>query len=130
MPAAPIIQTAFLNAFLNNISPTLPSRLFLALYLTNPTDADIGTEISTTGGTEYSRQPIAFGTVSGNTCASSVDVVFGPAGTNWGTINYAALRDDITAGNLLFYGPLTIARFVSNGDNLKFLTGNVTVQIS
>lgn len=118
---------ALVAAVLTNTSYTTPTNWFLALYLTNPTAGDIGTECS---GINYARQPIIFGTPSGGSVSNTTDIAFTFAGNTWGNIVYAAIRDASTGGNLLFFGSLVTPRFVNAGDVLKFLTGNVTATIS
>jgi hypothetical protein len=124
------LENAFVNAALRNTVITFPTAWYIALYTTNPTSADVGTEILTTGGTNYTRQSVIFSAPSGGACANSADVSFPVAGTNWGNITYAGIRDASTGGHLLFYGPLVSPRFVSTGDVLKFLTGNIAVSVS
>lgn len=122
-----VTANAIAAAILTDTTYTSPSSLFLALYLTNPTAADTGTEIS---GISYVRQPIIFGVPSGGTTSNTTDISFPYAGNTWGNVVYAAIRDASTGGNLLFYGTLVTPRFINAGDVLKFLTGNVTVIIS
>ena len=49
------LENALINAVLRNTSYTSPTTTYLALYTSDPTDADTGTEI--TGGS-YVRQAI------------------------------------------------------------------------
>ena len=120
-------ETAIVNALLRNIGFTLPTTWFLALYLTNPTAANTGTEVS---GVSYVRQPILFGPPSGGTVANSADIAFPLAGTSWGNIAYGGIITASSGGNLLFYGPLVTTRFIGAGDVLKFLTGSVQITVS
>jgi hypothetical protein len=121
------VENLIMNALLRNQSFTPPSQWFLALYLSNPTAADSGTEVT---GTYYERQPIIFGAPSNGVVTSTAEVTFPMAGTNWGNITHAAIRDASTSGHLLFYGGLSTPRYISNGDVLKFLAGNVSCTIS
>lgn len=123
-------ENLVINLLLRGVSPTVPSAWFMALYTSNPTAADTGTEISFSGGTNYSRQPITFGVPSSGVSANTGDITFPVAGINWGTITHAAIRDDATTGNLLVYGSLVTPKFVGSGDVLKFLIGNVTITVS
>jgi hypothetical protein len=116
-----------IGALLTDASFTLPTSWFLALYLTNPTASDTGTEIS---GVSYVRQPIIFGTPSGGSVSNTTDIAFPYAGSVWGNVVYAAILDASTGGNLLFFGPLVSPQYVGAGDVLKFLTGNVTATVS
>jgi hypothetical protein len=120
-------ETAIVNALLRNVSFTLPTTWFLALYLTNPTAANTGTEVS---GVSYVRQPILFGPPSGGTIANSTDIAFPLAGTTWGNIAYGGILDASSGGHLLFYGSLVTPRYINAGDVLKFLTGSVVITVS
>lgn len=123
-------ETTVINLFLKGVNATAPTQWWLALYTTNPTAADTGTEVPFVGGSAYARQPITFGTPSGGSIASTGELDFPVAGTNWGTIGWAGIRDAATAGHLLFYGPLVVSRYISAGDVLKFLVGNISVTVS
>ena len=120
-------EDKIINLMVRNTSWTPPTTVYLALYLTTPTAADVGTEV---GGGGYLRQAIVFAAPSGGVCLSSADVTFPIALTSWGNVAYAAIRDASTGGNLLFYGNLVLPRFVSSGDVLKFLTGNVAITVT
>ncbi len=47
------LENALINATLRNTSYTSPTTVYVALYTSDPTDADSGTECS---GTSYARQ--------------------------------------------------------------------------
>jgi len=120
-------ENVVVNALLRGVDFSLPGQWWLALYLTNPTAADTGTEVS---GSNYSRQPILFGAPSAGLVSNTTDISFSFAGTSWGTIGYAAIRSAETDGNLLFYGALVTPRIISPGDVLKFLIGNISCAVS
>ena len=115
------------SALLNGVNLTAPTTLYLALYTSDPTAADSGTEIS---GFSYARQAITFGSPTNGTVESTNNIVFPTATGTWGTITYAAIRDAITAGNLLISGALASSKSISFGDILLFNAGNVACVIS
>lgn len=120
-------ENKIINLMVRNTAWTPPTTVYLALYLTSPTASDTGTEISGSG---YLRQAVVFGAPSGGVCTNSADVTFPIALSSWGNVAYAAIRDASTAGNLLFYGNMVLPRFVSSGDVLKFLTGNIAITMT
>ena len=131
MPALSLYaENAVVNALLRNTPITWPTSWYLALYTTNPTYLDTGTEISFSGGTNYARQPILFGAPTAGAVSNTTDLTFPLAGITWGNITYAAVRDAPTGGHLLFYGSMVTPRYISSGDVLKFLTGNVVCTVS
>ena len=77
------LENALINATLRNTSYTSPTTTYLALYTSDPTDADTGTEI--TGGS-YVRQAITFGAPSNGTSTNSAAVEFPQATADWGII--------------------------------------------
>jgi hypothetical protein len=128
MPAlSTYAENAVVNALLRATNLTAPTTVYLALYTSNPTSADTGTELS---GGNYARQPITFGPPSGGAVANSSDIGFLVATTIWGNITHAAIRDAITSGHLLFYGSLVTPRYINIGDVIQFLTGNVVCTVS
>ena len=121
------LENALINAVLRNTSYTSPTTTYLALYTSDPTDADTGTEI--TGGS-YVRQAITFGAPANGTSTNSAAVEFPQATADWGTITYVGIRDAVTSGNLLFHTALDASKVINNGDIFKITTGNLSVQLS
>ena len=100
---------------------------FLALYTSDPTDADIGTEVS---GGNYARMPIGFSVPVDGATANAALITFPTATSAWGTAAYAGIRDASTGGHLLFHGPLTISEPIGTGDALEFLAGQITCTLA
>lgn len=121
------LENALINATLRNTSYTSPTTTYLALYTSDPTDADTGTEI--TGGS-YVRQAITFGAPSNGTSTNSAAVEFPQATADWGIISHVAIRDAVTSGNLLFHTALDASKTINNGDVFKITAGNLSVQLS
>jgi hypothetical protein len=121
------LENALINAVLRNTSYTSPTTTYLALYTSDPTDADTGTEIS---GGSYARQAITFGAPSNGTSTNSAAVEFPQATADWGVISHVAIRDAVTSGNLLFHTALDASKTINNGDVFKITTGNLSVQLS
>ena len=123
------LENVLLNAVLRNISYTSPSGVWLVLYTTDPTDADIGTEVSTVG-TAYERYPISFTAPVNGLCVSTSQIDCARATGDWGVVAYGGIRDADVGGNLLFYGPLVQPRHVVHGDILRFQAGTITCRLS
>jgi hypothetical protein len=97
------LEAAFGNAALRNTTYTSPATVYLALYSTNPTDADTGTEI--TGGA-YARQSVAFTAPTNGVFPNTSAINFPVATANYpAPVRYMGVRDASTVGNLLWYGP-------------------------
>jgi hypothetical protein len=118
------LEGALINAVLRNTSYTSPTTTYLALYTSDPTDADTGTEIS---GGSYQRQPITFGAPSNGVSTNSSAIEFPQATADWGIISHVAIRDAVTSGNMLFHTALDASKTINNGDIFKITSGNLSV---
>ena len=128
MPKANIAKQMVLNFLCRNQSVAQPAQLYLALYSTNPTDADIGVEANYDG---YQRQAVTFGapSLSGGsaTIQNSASIQFGVVPSASGTIAYAALRTTQTAGDLVYYGSLAATYQLNQGVQPIVPIGSLTV---
>lgn len=121
------LETALVNASLRNTSFTSPATVFVALYTTDPTDANTGTEV--TGGS-YARQSATFAAPSNGASTTNADVTFPTATANQGTITHFGIMDALTGGNLLYHGLLNNSKTIQTGDILKIEAGNLTVTLA
>ena len=121
------LENALVNATLRNTSYTSPSVVYLALYTSDPTDADSGTECS---GTSYVRQSITFGAPSNGVTTNSAAIEFPQAGGAWGTITHIGIRDASTAGNLLYHTPLDASKTIATGDVFRVAVGSLSVTLA
>ena len=121
------LENALINAVLRNTSYTSPTTTYLALYTSDPTDADTGTEV--TGGS-YVRQSITFSSPSNGVTSNSSAIEFPQATADWGTITYVGIRDAVTSGNLLYHTALDASKVINNGDIFKITSGNLSVTLA
>lgn len=121
------LENALINATLRNTSYSSPTTVYVALYTTDPTDANTGTEC--TGGS-YARTSVTFGAPSNGVATNSADVTFPTATGSWGTITHVGVMDADTTGNLLYHASLTASKTVGNGDIFKISSGNLSVTLA
>jgi hypothetical protein len=121
------LENALINATLRNTSYTSPTTTYLALYTSDPTDADTGTEV--TGGS-YARQAITFSSPSNGVTSNSSAVEFPTATASWGTVTYVGIRDAVTSGNLLYHTALDASKAIDTGDIFRISSGNLTVTLA
>ena len=121
------LENALINATLRNTTYTSVATIYVALYTTDPTDADAGTEV--TGGS-YARTSVTFAAPSNGVSLSSADVTFPTCTAGWGTVTHIGLRDASTAGNLLYHTPLDTSKTIDTGDIFKISTGNLSVTLA
>jgi hypothetical protein len=121
------LEDALINATLRNTSYTSPATIYVALYTTDPTDADTGTEVAGNG---YVRQSVTFGAPSNGATSNSAAVEFPQATGSWGTVAYIGLRDASSGGNLLYHTALDTSKTISTGDVLRLAIGSLTVTLT
>ncbi len=121
------LENALINATLRATSYTSPATVFLALYTTDPTDADTGTECSGTG---YARQSITFGAPANGVSTNSAAIEYAQAGGSWGTITHIGIRDAVSAGNLLYHSPLDSSKTIATGDVFRVAIGSLSVTLT
>lgn len=125
-------ERKILDHLFKNTTFTSPSA-YIALFTTDPSDSDSGTEVSGNG---YAR--VQIDTLMGS-AASASDVTsitnssaitFAAAsGGSFGTITHIGIYDASTAGNLLAHGQLTASKQIDDGDQFQINTGNLTITI-
>ena len=121
------LENALVNATLRNTSYTSPTTVFVALYTTDPTDADTGTEVSGNG---YARQSVAFSAPSNGATSNSGAVEFPQATGSWGTVAYIGLRDASSGGNLLYHTALDASKTIATGDVFRIAAGSLSVTLT
>jgi len=120
------LENEILDHILGTGAFTMPASVWVALFTTNPTDADTGTELSGAG---YARQPITFEAAVAGAAGNDALVEFGPATASWGTITHIGIYDAVTGGNLLLHGTLAVPRVVGDTDKAIFVAGTLTISI-
>lgn len=106
-----------------------PAVVYLALFTTNPTSAGIITGEVVPTSSDYTRQPVTWGTIAAGSVANSVAVTYNVAAGAWGTLGWSGLMDTATlgSGTMLYYGALAVTKIVGVGDQVSFAIGAVTV---
>jgi len=121
------LENALINATLRNTSYTSPTTVYLALYTSDPTDADTGTEVS---GGSYARQSITFGSPSNGVSTNTAAIEFPQATGSWGTVAYLGIRDASTSGNLLYHTALDASKTIATGDVFRVAIGSLSVTLA
>jgi hypothetical protein len=133
--ASNYLENKVLDHVLRNASFTQPSGLHIALFtgsaLANLEAGTLTNEVSASG-TAYARKAVTFGNAASGSASNSATVTFDAATADWGTITAIGIMDSATVGsdNVLFYGNLTTAKLIENGDTLQFVSNNVTVSLA
>lgn len=117
------LQTKIVRHVINAAAYTAPATLYLALYTSDPTKADTGTEA--TGGTPaYARKAITFGTEANGTVANSASI---SVDVPTGTITHWGIRDASSGGNLMYFDDFDVPISTTSGTPLVFAIGDLTI---
>lgn len=119
------LENKVMGHVFGGVAYSAPGTLYLALYTTDPGEANTGTEVS---GGSYARQTVAF-TVTNNLATNTSAVEFPVATGTWGTITHIGIMDALTTGNLLAYAQLSSSKAVSAGDALRFPAGDIDITL-
>lgn len=121
-------KMACINAALRGIPFTPPDKLYIALYISDPTDADTGQEIAGGG---YSRTEVVFTapTIVNRRAVTSntTDVAFPVASGDQGIAAFVGIRDASTGGKLIYHGAVKKPRTILENDLIRFLAGQLVV---
>ena len=116
------LKSKFVQHVKGQASFTMPTNLYLALYTSDPTVADTGTEVA---GGSYARQLLSFAAESGGSAASNTAENF----TNMpnATVSHWGLRDASSGGNLMYFGNFDIPQIVTAGQTFTINSGNIVI---
>lgn len=117
-----------------------PATLYVGLLTAAPSDTGGGTEV--TGGS-YGRATVGASLANfsgtqgaGTTIASSGTggqtsnngtITFATPTAGWGAVTHFGIYDAVSGGNLLFWGALTIAKTINQGDTVTFPAASLSV---
>ncbi len=122
------LKDKLLDHAVGKTSYTMPGTVKVCLYTSNPTAADVGTEV--TGGS-YTRQTLATAAASGGSAVTSGVITFSGLPDCTSTpITHVAVRDSGSGGNLLWFGPLAASKSPSAGDSVSIAAGDLVFTLS
>ena len=132
------LEQKLLDHIYNEVAYSVPTTIYVALYTDDPTDADVGTEV--TGGS-YARVlvnesgggapewDLAIVDGIGYMVTNNDDITFPTATAAWGTVTHVGLHDNVSAGNLLHFTALDASQVVGDGGIVKFLVGDLSMRL-
>ncbi|MDV6318807.1 hypothetical protein [Chromohalobacter sp. HP20-39] len=118
-----------------NSLPT-PSTIYIALFTSDPTDADTGNEVSDSA---YIRQDAAKGgsidsgwtapatSGDGKMCSNAKLIQFPPVADGSVTVTHYALFDAQAGGNMLYHAPFSVSKTLEINDVLSIDIGGMQV---
>jgi len=120
------LENELLDGTLRNLAYTPVATVYVGLHTTAPLDNDTGTEVATGS---YARTAVTFAAPVAGSTSNDALVTFPTATASWGIVTHFGIYDAAAAGNLLYWGPLTISKTVDNGDIFTYPIGNLTVSL-
>lgn len=130
------LEEGILNHTLRGQSMSTPSTIYIALFTSNPTDANSGAEVVDSS---YLRQDAAKGgsiasgwtaptTSSDGKMSSNAKLIqFPPIADGSVTISHYGIFDSLTGGNLLYHAPFTVAKTLDINDVLSIDIGGIEI---
>lgn len=116
------LKQAVIKAVLGEASFPSISNVYLALYTTNPTVADTGTEVS---GGSYARQQLSFANAVDGAKTSNTSETFSSMPAS--TVTHWGIRDASSGGNLLYWGAFDLPIQLNAGNNLVINSGDIVI---
>ncbi len=120
------LQNQLINGVFRNITYLPAADLYVALYSTDPTEADTGTELTGSG---YARIIVTFDApaIGSGTSQNTDDITFPTATADWVEITHIGIRDATGGGNLLAFQALSTPVTVLNTNNFRIPSQQLTV---
>jgi len=108
-----------------NVAYGSPANVFLGLSTADPLDTGAGLAEPAAGA--YSRATITFSTAAARAITQNAKVTFTQATGAWGTLTHWGLFDQVSGGNMLAHGSLTVSKAVVSGNTPSVATSEVVV---
>lgn len=120
---------AMLDWLVGNATPAAVATRYITVFNGDPTSG--GTEVinTITGSANRQNMTTAMAAAAAGAVASDTLITFTTNAAGGATVNYIAVYDAQTGGNLLAYTPVT-SKTVAAGDGLSILSGNLTFSIT
>jgi len=125
--------------FRGQAAPTT-TTLYVGLLTAAPSDSGGGTEVSggsytrvtvtsslaNWAGTQAAASTVASSGTGGQT-SNNAAITFPTPAATWGLVTHFGIYDAASAGNLLFWGALTIAKTINQADTVTFPAASLSV---
>lgn len=127
MYASNYLETSIIN-LMRGTALTAPTALYVALFLSDPTDTGTGgTEVSYSG---YARQAITFSLDGSSTIQNSAAITFARASSSLSSpVTHIGIYDSLTgydgSTHMWLYGALTTSLSIQSGISPIFRTGAI-----
>jgi len=127
MDMSTYLKNKLINHTLRSVSYIAPTHVYVALYSSDPTDADTGTELTGNG---YARIQFTVVAPTDGVTSNDADIVSPIATADWLPITHIGIRDSSSTGNLLYHKALTTSVTVVSSNNLRIPTSSLNITLA
>lgn len=136
------LENMFINHLVRNTSFTPPTKVYIALYASNPGDYDNGLEINISGSDSYSGSYArvewtnGFWFANSGSTSNASPIIFYNATEDWSLIRYFGIRTGsqigtpASNGSLLFYGQFSASKSIKAGDNFTIPVNGLKIYLN
>ena len=121
------LADSLINATTRAIDYSTPAKVWVALYTTDPTKTDVGTEVDQAS---YNRLEVTITEPVDGVSTNANEMKWSTATTPWGIISHVGIRDAEVDGNLLYFTNLEEAKDIQVGDQFQIVVDNLTLTLS
>ena len=126
------LENSLLNHTFGGTAYTPLTTMYVGLSTANPTDTGSLTGECTGG--SYARIAITnnkttWSTSSAGSLSNAITITFPTATASWGTVTYFFIATASTAGAVVAYGALSVAKTIDTGDTALFNIGDLTINL-
>ena len=121
------LKTKLMDSVFRNIQFATPGIVHVALYSSDPTDADTGTELEVGTSPGYARQTVTLTADVDGVSSNDPEVLFAAATGDWAAVSHIGIRDESSAGNLLMHRALASSVSVLDTNNFRIPVGDLEI---
>tara|TARA_R110000744_G_C18861738_1_gene504078 strand:+ start:28 stop:411 length:384 start_codon:yes stop_codon:yes gene_type:complete len=121
------LENKLIDATVRGVGYSTTLKVYMALFKTNPTKANIGIEVT---GASYTRPNATFVAPVDGVSRNSGQISYAVATTDWGEAGWVGIMDSKEGGNLLYFAALDFTKNILTGDQLKFKPNEITLTLT
>jgi hypothetical protein len=123
------VRNSMLDWFTGKTTPAAVANRYITTFNGDPQGAGSENINTITGSANRQIITTKMAAAAGGSAASNADIVFTAAAVGAATVDFVAVYDAITGGNLMGSAAVS-SKSVGIGDSLSILSGNLTVAIT
>ena len=121
------LANKLINATVRKLAYTTPSQAYVALYTSDPTKENTGTEVSAP---TYYRMALTMGSPDDGFSENISEMEWAVATTVWGTITHIGVMDAEVLGNLMYFTELVEPKNITVGDQFQITPSNLKLTLT